>query len=72
MQAVLEFHLTLPLEAGTIKWGFQRGRASPLVASGVQTPFVNSIDLNILARAAVTLGWQPPKPALTTKQRKVE
>jgi len=32
------FHLTPPLEAGTIKWGFQRGRASPLVASGVQTP----------------------------------
>ena len=24
------FHLTPPLEAGTTKWGFQRGRASPL------------------------------------------
>jgi len=36
--------LTPRLEAGTIKWGFQRGRASPLVASGVQTPPANSID----------------------------
>jgi hypothetical protein len=26
------------LAAGTIKWGFQRGRASPLVACGVNTP----------------------------------
>jgi len=36
--------LTPRLEAGTIKWGFQRGRTSPLGASGVQTPPANSID----------------------------
>ena len=30
--------LTPPLEAGTILWGFQRGRASPLVKSGVKSP----------------------------------
>jgi len=29
--------LTPPLEAGTILWGFQRGRASPLVKGGVKT-----------------------------------
>ncbi len=40
----LDLYLTPPLEAGTIKWGFQRGRASPLVASGVQTPLANKID----------------------------
>ena len=36
--------LTPRLEAGTINWGFQRGRASSLVASGVQTPRANLID----------------------------
>jgi len=36
--------LTPRLAADTIKWGFQRGRASPLVASGVQTPPANSIN----------------------------
>ena len=28
------FEYTPPLEAGTINWGFQRGRASPLVKGG--------------------------------------
>ena len=36
---IVDYSSTPPLEAGTIKWGYQRGRASPLVASGVQTPF---------------------------------
>ena len=40
----VDFNLTPPLEAGTIKWGFQKGRASPLVVSGDQTPLANSID----------------------------
>ena len=35
---------TPPQEEDTTKWGFQRGRASPLVTSGVQTPLVNSIN----------------------------
>ena len=30
--------LTPPLEAGTKLWGFQRGRASPLVKGGVKSP----------------------------------
>jgi len=30
--------LTAPLEAGTKLWGFQRGRASPLVKGGVKSP----------------------------------
>ena len=30
--------LTPPLEAGTKSWGFQRGRASPLVKGGVKSP----------------------------------
>jgi hypothetical protein len=30
--------LTLPCEAGTTLWGFQRGGASPLVKGGVKTP----------------------------------
>ena len=30
--------LTPPLEASTIEWGFQRGRASPLVKGGVKSP----------------------------------
>jgi hypothetical protein len=34
----LPLSLTLPLEAGTTKWGFQRGRASPLVKGGVKSP----------------------------------
>ena len=35
---------TPPQEAGTTDWGFQRGQASPLVASGDQTQLVKSID----------------------------
>ena len=35
---ILDFMLTPPLEAGTLLWGFQRGRASPLVNGGVKTP----------------------------------
>jgi len=35
---IVYFMLTPPLEAGTFLWGFQRGRASPLVKGGVKTP----------------------------------
>jgi|GEM_PF-713366 len=35
---------TPPQEEGTTKWGFQRGRATPLVTSAVQTPLANSIN----------------------------
>jgi hypothetical protein len=34
----LDSMLTPPLEAGTKLWGFQRGRASPLVKGGVKYP----------------------------------
>jgi hypothetical protein len=37
--------LTQPLEAGTILWGFQRGRASPLVKAGVNTPAAKWLGL---------------------------
>ena len=37
--------LTPPLEAGTKLWGFQRGRASPLVKAGVNTPAAKWLHL---------------------------
>jgi len=36
--ARFNFMYTPPLEAGTTLWGFQRGRAPPLVKGGVKTP----------------------------------
>ena len=36
--SIFGFIFTPPLEAGTTKWGFQRGQASPLVAGEVKSP----------------------------------
>ena len=54
--------LTPPLEAGTIKWGFQRGRATPLVKHGVKSPSAKwlrliavSISLLIFLNALIDL-----------------
>ena len=55
--SLIDSMLTPPLEAGTIKWGFQRGRASPLVASGVQTPLANSIEFAMIGRKTLEQTW---------------
>ncbi|MGH7886528.1 MAG: N5-glutamine methyltransferase family protein [Candidatus Binatia bacterium] len=65
--APFDFHLTPPLEAGTIKWGFQRGRASHLQylnwQRGSKPPFANSIDLIVsnppYLRSAEIVGLEP-------------
>jgi hypothetical protein len=40
---VIESKHSPQLAAGTIKWGIQRGRASPLVACGVKTPYAKCL-----------------------------
>ena len=41
--ALIESKHSPQLAAGTIKWGIQRGRASPLVACGVNTPYAKCL-----------------------------
>ena len=43
MKCLLKSKNSPQLAAGTIKWGIQRGRASPLVASGVNTPLAKCL-----------------------------
>jgi len=45
------------LAAGTTKWGFQRGRASPLVAIGVHTPIAKcQVDYILTSGSAENYG----------------
>ena len=52
--------LTPPLEAGTKLWGFQRGRASPLVKGGVKSPPAKWLRLIDLKISSFCLGQELP------------
>ena len=55
------FLLTPPLEAGTKLWGFQRGRASPLVKGGVKSPPTKWLRL-MTKRRSIGTGSQVSQP----------
>ena len=66
-----------PLAAGTTKWGFQRGRASPLVTCGVNTPYAKCLVywIAVIVIAGLTsltacVVYEPvPAPAPSTFDR---